>query len=86
LAALSSESLIAFVLYAMSEYELYHIKEGTAENAMAFKEEPAFLDQSLPVIRLITVRVGLGEESGTDLWMQRTKDSIDWATLAGLLD
>ncbi|HEU5135797.1 MAG TPA: hypothetical protein VFU13_11680 [Steroidobacteraceae bacterium] len=74
------------VLYAMSEYEIGHIKPGTSETAMAFKEDPTFLDANSTRIKLITVKVGFSEGSGTDLWMQRTRESIDWSILAGLLD
>jgi hypothetical protein len=74
------------VLYAMSEYALFHVKPGTTETAMEFKEDPDFPDRKSSRVQLITAKV---QESGVPerkQWMQRTKDSIDWASLAALLD
>jgi hypothetical protein len=76
------------VLYAMSEFELYHIKPGEVANAIAFKPDPTFPDPSQPNrIQLITVTVSKGKErNGGYQWMQQTKATFDWMGVAALLD
>jgi hypothetical protein len=76
------------VLYAMSEFELYHIKPGDAANAIAFKPDPTFPDPSQPNrIQLITVLVSKGKDrDGGQQWMQQVKSTFDWAGVAALLD
>jgi hypothetical protein len=76
------------VLYAMSEFALYHIKPGDAANAIGFKPDPTFPDPAKPnQIQLITVSVSRGKQrDGGHQWMARTKDTLDWKGIAALLD
>ena len=76
------------VLYAMSEFELYHLKPGDTANAIGFKADPTFPDLSQPNrVQLITVSVSKGKQrDGGYQWMARTKETLDWKGLAALLN
>ena len=76
------------VLYAMAEFELYHIKPGDAARAIAFKPDPTFPDPRQPdKIQLITVAVSKGKErNGGYQWMAETRATFDWMGIAALLD
>lgn len=76
------------VLYAVSEFALYHIKPGDAANAIAVKPDPTFPDPRQPdKIQLITVSVSKGKQrDGAPEWMAQTRATFDWMGIAALLD
>ncbi len=77
-------------------YELTTLKPGPAEQALAYKMDPTFPNRSQPgQIQVIAVSVStLNEEDvlqrpeqvAPNAWLDRVKSSIDYASLAALLD
>jgi hypothetical protein len=79
-----------------SAYELTNLKPGPAEQALAYKMDPAFQNRSQPgKIQVIAVSVSMLIEDGMlprpdhaarKVWLDRVKHSIDYSALAALLD
>jgi len=77
-------------------YELTNLKPGPAEQALAYKMDPTFPSLSQPgkiqVIVLSTVTLAeedilqRPEQAARKAWLDRVKESIDYAALAALLD
>lgn len=88
-AALEGEAL-------RSTYELTNLKPGSAEQALAYKMDPAFPNRNQPgKIQVIAVSVSTQNEEGIlqrpeqaahKAWLDRVKSSIHYAALAALLD
>lgn len=78
------------------EYELTNLKPGPAEHALTYKMDPTFPSLSQPgkiqVIVLSTVTLAeedilqRPEQAARKAWLDRVKESIDYAALAALLD
>ncbi len=77
-------------------YELTNLKPGPAEQALAYKMDPTFLNRNQPdKIQVIAVSVSARIEDDVlqrpdhavrKDWLDRVKPSIDYAALAALLD
>jgi hypothetical protein len=77
-------------------YELTNLKPGLAEHALTYKMDPTFPSLSQPgkiqVIVLSTVTLAeedilqRPEQAARKAWLDRVKESIDYAALAALLD
>jgi hypothetical protein len=77
-------------------YELTNLKPGPAEQALAYKMDPTFLNRNqLGKIQVIAVSVSAlvendvlqrPEHAASKAWLDRVKASIDYAALAALLD
>jgi hypothetical protein len=77
-------------------YELTNLKPGLAEHALTYKMDPTFPSLSQPgkiqVIVLSTVSLAeedilqRPEQAARKAWLDRVKESIDYAALAALLD
>jgi hypothetical protein len=77
-------------------FELNSLKPGTIDQALAFKMDPAFPDRSKPgKIQVIAVFVPTLTEDDVynrpelvqrKAWLDQVKSSIDYASLAALLD
>jgi hypothetical protein len=79
-----------------SAYELTNLKPGSAEQALAYKMDPAFLNRSQTgKIQVIAVSVSAliednvlqrPDHAARKAWLDRVKSSIDYAALAALMD
>jgi hypothetical protein len=79
-----------------SAYELTNLKPGPTEQALAYKMDTTFPTRSPPAkIQVIAVSVSTltdedvrqsPEHAGRKAWLDRVKSSIDYASLAALLD
>lgn len=88
-AALEEESL-------RDAYELTNLKPGLAEHALAYKMDPAFPSRSQPgkiqviVVSILTLAeediLQRPEQAARKAWLDRVKESLDYAALAVLLD
>ena len=88
-AALEEEALRA-------AYELTNLKPGPAEHALAYKMDPTFPDRRQPgkIQAIVLSALTLAEEdilqrpeqAARKAWLDRVKESIDYAALAALLD
>ena len=77
-------------------YELTNLKPGLAEHALAYKMDPTFPSLSQPgkIQFIVLSTVTLAEEdilqrpeqAARKAWLDRVKESIDYAALAALLD
>lgn len=77
-------------------YELTNLKPGSVEQALAYKMDPAFPNRSRPEkIQVIAIAVPTlaeedvhyrSEHAARKAWLERVKASIDYASLAALLD
>ena len=77
-------------------YELTNLKPGLAEQALTYKMDPTFPSLSQPgkiqIIVLSTVTLAeenilqRPEQAARKAWLDRVKESIDYAALAALLD
>jgi hypothetical protein len=77
-------------------YELTNLKPGSAEQALAYKMDPTFLNRShTGKIQVIVVSVSAlvendvlqrPEQAARKAWLDRVKESLDYAALAALLD
>lgn len=77
-------------------YELTNLKPGPAEHALAYRMDPTFLNRSQPgKIHVIVVSTSTlaeedilqrPEQAARKAWLERVKESIDYAALAALLD
>lgn len=77
-------------------YELTNLKPGSAEQALAYKMDPTFLNRKQPgKLHVIAVSVStlneedtlqLPEQAARKAWLDRVKASMDYAALAALLD
>ena len=77
-------------------YELTNLKPGPAEQALAYKMDPTFLNRNQPgKIQVIAVSASTQneeavrqgpEQSARKAWLDRIKSSIDYSALEALLD
>jgi hypothetical protein len=77
-------------------YELTNLKPGPAEQALAYKMDPTFPSLSQPgkiqviVVSILTLAeediLQRPEQAARKAWLDRVKESIDYAALAALLD
>ena len=76
------------ILDARAEFDLFNIKPGDTQHAIAFKPDPTFPDPKSPTrIQLITMMIPtVDTRNGRDVWSKQTKAAFDYAALARLLD
>ena len=77
-------------------YELTNLKPGSAEQVLAYKMDPTFPDRRQPgkiqviVLSALTLAeediLQRPEQAARKAWLDRVKESIDYAALAALLD
>lgn len=77
-------------------YELTNLKPGLAEHALAYKMDPTVPNWSQPgkihviVVSILTLAeediLQRPEQAARKAWLDRVKESLDYAALAALLD